>query len=92
MKLEKYLPIGTIVILKQGEKKLMITGFCAMDQEDGTKFDYCGCLYPEGALAVEEVYLFNHEQIEKIFYLGYDDDEEKKFKKNLLEAVSKETE
>ena len=28
---EKYLPIGTVVMLKGGTKRVMISGFCAID-------------------------------------------------------------
>ena len=28
--LKKYLPIGTVVLLKGGQKRLMITGFCSI--------------------------------------------------------------
>lgn len=87
MKLEKFLPIGSIVILKEAKKKLMITGFCAINDETKAQYDYCGCLYPEGQLAVKETFLFNHDQIAKIFYLGYDDDEEKEFKKQLKKII-----
>ena len=62
--MEKYLPIGTVVMLKEGKKKLMITGFCTMDSENQSEmFDYSGCLYPEGLLSSEQVALFNHKQI-----------------------------
>lgn len=88
--LEKYLPIGSIVIIEDGEKKLMITGFCAINEEDSTTYDYCACIYPEGYLAADNVFLFNHDQIKEIFYLGYDDDEEKEFKKVLKELIKKE--
>ena len=30
---EKYLPVGTVVLLKGGQKRLMINGFCARGQE-----------------------------------------------------------
>lgn len=89
MKPEKYLPIGTVVLLEKAEKKLMITGFCAVNNETKEEFDYCGCLYPEGQLVVKDTFLFNHDQIVEIFYLGYDDDEEKAFKSKLNELVSK---
>ena len=52
--LKKYLPIGTVVLLKGGQKRLMITGFCSIPKEDKTKiYDYTGCLYPEGVLNSE---------------------------------------
>ncbi len=92
---DKYLPIGTVVMLKGGTKRLMISGFCAMENEptenEKTKiWDYSGCLYPEGFLSSNQCCLFDHEQIEEIFHLGLsaeEDEEEKDFKKQLKKAV-----
>ena len=86
----KYLPIGTVVLLKGGKKRAMIAGFCAISGEDKSKmFDYSGCLYPEGFISSSKTLLFNHEQIDKIFYLGFIDDEEKKFKQTLNQVMQK---
>ncbi len=86
---EKYLPIGTVVLLKGGRKRAMITGFCSVAQENQEKiYDYSGCVYPEGYLSSNQVCLFDHDQIDKIFFLGYEDDEEKAFKDKLNKIVS----
>ena len=93
---EKYLPIGTVVLLKGGKKRAMITGFCSVAQENQDKiYDYSGCVYPEGYLSSNQVCLFDHDQIDQIFFVGFEDDEEKSFKEKLntivanLEAESK---
>lgn len=80
----KFLPIGTVVLLKNAKKRLMITGFCAYDEEKKDKaYDYTGCLYPEGIISSKQMALFNHSQIDKIYFLGYSDQEEKQFKQKL---------
>lgn len=85
---EKYLPIGTVVLLKGGRKRAMITGFCSVAQENQEKiYDYSGCVYPEGYLSSNQVCLFDHEQIEKVFFYGFEDDEEKQFKDKLKDIV-----
>lgn len=85
---DKYLPIGSVVLLKGGTKKAMITGFCSVSAEDKTKiYDYTGCVYPEGYLDFNEVCLFDHSQIETIYHLGFINDEEETFKKELEEMV-----
>ena len=90
MNYEKYLPIGTVVLLKGGKKRAMITGFCSISGEDKSKiYDYSGCLYPEGLISSNQTLLFNHDQIEKIFYLGLVDEEEKQFKQKLNEIMQK---
>lgn len=86
--MEKYLPIGSVVMLKGGTKRVMVTGFCTVPNEDKEKvYDYSGCLYPEGVISTEQVLLFNHSDIEKIYYLGYIDEEEKNFKERLLKVL-----
>ncbi len=90
MNYEKYLPVGTVVMLKGGKKRAMITGFCSISGDDKSKvFDYSGCLYPEGFISSDQTLLFNHEQIEKIFHLGLVDEEEKQFKQKLNEMIQK---
>lgn len=90
MNYEKYLPIGTVVMLRGGKKRAMITGFCSISGEDKSKvYDYSGCLYPEGFISSNQTLLFNHEQIEKIFHLGLADEEEKQFKQKLNEMMQK---
>lgn len=85
---EKFLPIGSVVLLKNGKKRLMITGFCVSPEEDKEKvYDYSGCLYPEGIITTDQTGLFNHDQIEKIFAIGYSDNEEKDFKKKLNDLL-----
>lgn len=81
---EKYLPIGTVVMLKGGSKRVMIAGFCAMAEEAGDKvYDYSGCIYPEGFISSTQTCLFDHEQIEKVYFKGLVDEEEVNFKKKL---------
>lgn len=86
---EKFLPIGTVVLLKGGKKRAMITGFCSIAQENQEKiYDYSGCVYPEGYLSSNQVCLFDHNQIEKIFFLGFEDEEERVFKDKLNKIVA----
>ena len=62
----------------------MIIGFCCSNNGDTSKiYDYAGCLYPEGTLSSDKTLLFDHEQIDKIYYLGLSDEEEKNFKTRL---------
>ena len=78
------LPIGSVVLLKGGIKKVMIIGFApkVANQEDGKQredmWDYSGCIYPEGLLSSDQILVFDHTQITEVFNVGYEDDEEKK--------------
>lgn len=81
---EKFLPIGTVVLLKGAKKRIMISGFVVISKDDNKIWDYCGCAYPEGIITLEQTCLFNHDQIGKIFHMGLlDDDEQKELQKEL---------
>lgn len=86
---EKFLPIGTVVMLENGKKRVMISGFCAVAGENKSKiWDYSGCMYPEGFLTSTMNCLFDHEQIKEVYHLGLaEDEEEKAFKAKLNELI-----
>ncbi|UOY92499.1 DUF4176 domain-containing protein [Ectobacillus sp. JY-23] len=73
---KKLLPIGTVVLLKEGRKKLMIYGRLQIQESSQTVFDYIGCLYPEGYLNPDLSFVFNPEDITEVFHLGFDNEEE----------------
>ena len=85
------LPIGSVVLLEGAEKRLMICGRLQTDVSTGKTYDYSGCLYPEGVLDSKEFYMFNNENIKKLFFIGFQDGEEivfKKFLEEQREAIS----
>jgi len=73
MKETNLLPLGSIVLLKGGDKKLMIYGRCQLAADSNAEFDYVACLWPEGNLNVEYTYLFNGSDIETVVHCGYSD-------------------
>lgn len=78
--MEKILPIGSIVKLKNGTQKIMIINRGALFNNGGTigYFDYSACLYPFGQTD-QRVHFFNEEDIEKVIFTGYSDEEEENF-------------
>lgn len=78
--MEHLLPIGSIVTLKGGTKKVMICGRFQEQQATSKLYDYSSCLYPEGFLAADEMYLFQQEDIEQVFYVGMQDEDEFAFR------------
>lgn len=88
---EKFLPVGTVVMLQNGTKRVMINGFCTMDAKHPEKvYDYSGVLFPEGSLSSDQTLLFDHAQIIRVDHLGLQDDEEKQFKVKLNEILAQE--
>lgn len=83
MNVEKYLPLGTIVSL-QDAKKLMIIGYLGVDGVTNDQiYDYIGCLYPEGMVSSRKVLLFQHAQIQQVFFLGFQSPEGNQFQTTL---------
>lgn len=85
---KKYLPIGSIVLLKNANKKVMVTGFYVKAAGFDRVFDYSGCVYPEGELSSKETRVFNNDEIDKVIYKGYENEEEESFKGRLYNAIN----
>lgn len=75
MNVKDLLPIGSIILLKGGKKRMMVFGVKQTKSDTGEMFDYIGVIYPEGNIGQQGQFLFNHDDIEKIFFRGYDDEE-----------------
>lgn len=73
------LAIGSIVVLKNGYRKLMIIGRMQLQGKEERLWDYLGILYPEGYLGEGYTFLFNHDDIDNIIFEGYSDLEEDAF-------------
>ena len=69
------LPIGTIVYLKEGSQKLMILNRGVTIEQNGENvlFDYSAAFYPE------QLFYFNRDDVDKVVYKGYSDEEEERF-------------
>lgn len=70
------LPIGSVVTLKEGTKRLMIIGRLQQNVRTKKVYDYAGCLWPEG-------------YIDCLYYIGLQDIEEFNFRFELDEMIKK---
>lgn len=86
--LKDLLPIGSVVLLKKGTKKLMITGIKPVLEDK--EFDYIGVIYPEGYLSNEYNFLFNHNDINDVIFIGYNNPEREDFIEFLENEFKKE--
>ena len=89
MRVNNLLPIGSIVLLKDSNKRLMIYGMFQQEENNDTVYDYIGVPYPEGFLNIQKCYLFNEELIDEVLYIGYIDSEFQVFKNKLATIVEK---
>ena len=86
--MKELFPIGTVAMLRGGTKRVMITGYMITEVDKPEKvYDYCGVIYPEGSLSSDQVLLFNHEQIMRVFSEGYKDNEYDMFMAKLHKII-----
>ena len=87
---EKFLPIGTVVMLKDATKEVMITSYLTFPgnaqpqkNENGEEvremYDYGGCPFPEGIINSNVVLVFNHSQIDKVIHMGCKNEAQQNF-------------
>ena len=80
MEIKELLPIGSVVLLKDGQKKLMVFGIMQTDAgADNKEYDYIGVMYPEGNVGQEMQFLFNHADIAEVFHRGFENEERDAF-------------
>ena len=87
---KSFLPIGTVIMLKEGEKRLMIFGILqnAGTENETTAFDYIGVPYPEGNMGPDSQFLFQHEDIKEVYFRGFEDVERQEFIFNLEQYMN----
>lgn len=89
---KELLPIGSVVLLKGGIKKIMVTGIKPVSKDDdGTEqeYDYIGVIYPEGYLNDEFNFLFNHSDVNDVVFRGYENPERVEFIEYMEEVYKK---
>ncbi len=81
-----YIPLGSVVYLKGGVKKVLVVARAIQVPNNGKQyfFDYGGVLYPEGITGDQMAY-FNHDDVSSVFFRGCDDEENK----GMTEAINK---
>ena len=68
--IRELLPIGSVVMLRNGKRPLMIYGICQTDNESGKEYDYISVIWPEGNLGTGSSFMFNADDIDKLLFRG----------------------
>ena len=87
---KELLPLGSILYLEGATSKLMVVGLGPVFESDNEPVysDYVGVVYPEG-INPEDAIFFNHENIDKVVFEGFKDEEEERFMEVYKEWESK---
>lgn len=87
------LPIGSVVMLKNATKPLMIFGYMQKSAAVPDQMaDYIGVPYPEGNLDVRAQFGFQMTDIEKVLFEGYRDESFKPWEDLLKICAQRHTE
>ena len=77
---KEFLPIGTVVDLKESTASVMVAGYLPIASSDQSKvWDYSGFRFPLGYVHDDQIICFDQDQIETIYAYGYMDIEQQKF-------------
>ncbi len=89
MKMPELLPLGSVVTLINGEKKIMIAGRFQRHEKTKKIYDYSAVLWPEGYIDSTHLYLFDHKDIDRLYYIGLQNEEEFLFRSILEDEYEK---
>ena len=84
---EEFLPIGSVVLLKGGNKRIMICGRIQAQAGSDVIYDYSACYYPEGIIDPTSMFFFNRDAIETVYHRGYEDQDELDYRHNVLDQL-----
>ncbi len=84
----KLFPCGSVVLLDGADKELMIIGILPVN--DNERYDYMAVMYPEGYISENHIFLFNHDDIREVKFLGYMDSNYQVFRTGLNIALQDE--
>ncbi|GAB6640682.1 DUF4176 domain-containing protein [Streptococcus uberis] len=81
--------LGSVIKLKNDNQKIMITSRFPLYNNEGQLgyFDYSGCIFPIGIVG-NETYFFNLEDIDKVLFEGYYDENEEKMQNIFLKQIN----
>ncbi|QLE60999.1 hypothetical protein LROSRS0_0952 [Furfurilactobacillus rossiae] len=85
----EFLSIGSVIRLQQGKQDLMVTSLVPLYNDNGVigYFDYSGCPFPQGDNGSES-YFFNQANIEEVIFKGYEDEDIRDFKQQVMNKIS----
>lgn len=66
-----YLPIGSVVKLKDGERPVVVAGCMALDGVTCRLWDYMGYPWPEGRQDATKDYFFDSDMIVEVLQIGF---------------------
>lgn len=88
--IDKVLPLGSVVLLKDAKRYLVVIGYLIIEDGSNKVWDYMGCAYPIGTISSEATLVFDTEQIDKVIFEGYSDEEGEAFREKVSKSIGDE--
>ncbi|MEF9988411.1 MAG: DUF4176 domain-containing protein [Christensenella sp.] len=86
------LPIGSVISVKDNDGLIMIIGKLQyLGDDTNTLYDYSGVDYPAGLIDPKNNYVFNQNQIEQIYFVGYETSENEALNKKIEEIKTEKS-
>lgn len=70
-----------------GVAPIMICGRIQAKEGEDIIYDYSACYYPQGLVSADDVFFFNRDAIDRVFFLGFQDAEELAFRSEVLDKL-----
>lgn len=88
-KIDKLLPLGSVVIIEGGYRKYVIVARALQVDIHGENvfFDYGACFYPDGVVG-DKVMYFQNTDVKKVIFEGYSDEDDKMMVENIKKAFA----
>ena len=88
-----FLPLGSVVLLEGGIRKVLIIsrGIRNKEGEEEVIYDYAGVIYPV-CLVGDQMAYFNHNSIEQVVFEGYRDAEDETIVRGLNKYLAEHPE
>jgi hypothetical protein len=88
MKKSGFLPIGSVVKLKDTQDQLfMIFGWLQKSLQKGEIFDYIAVMYPEGLANRIMCFYFNEADIKEVLFEGFRNEKEQEYRDYVCRRV-----
>lgn len=92
MNIKDLLPIGSVIVMKEGEQPLMIFGIKQVESgglfKKEKEYDYVCVPYPQGNMGPGSTFFANHEDIDRILFRGFEDEDRDKFLEELSQVYN----
>ena len=89
--MKELLPIGSVVMLDGATKRLMICGRIQEEVESGVTYDYSACFFPEGIINPDQLFLFNNDAIDMVYFVGLQDVEEFEYRTYINKKIEEKS-